>query len=514
PIPAKCRAVDDLARKFIRQFTDSVALESKWLGEAQVTAAIDALSRRVNEIASRSKQQILEAALTEQSGESPGPPQQQSHTVSGGWPMGKLERTFSASQQERLKNADERLRIALEAHEKMREIVDPGGWHPVAPQINAQTLVDEIRKLEDDLRKIAIDIFNVLAEAAWPLGSLEPFRTQLEVDAREILEWVLAKVNPKDLPSLDKTSLENAISRQVSNWIRKARQTFAPPWAAYTEAKAEPSLAEQQRYSSRDQIQSAVRDLFKEDTSARPLGDNPFPSDHPAHQAFEESTWEAKEAIGKLQSRLLVAYNTPAELLQSIFKFRTGYFNVVVKQAMCIVGDAESARWYESWVNDFARFYLDDTVSRIKCRDPNAAPQAPPYFDPESVAGFERDLTFELMRIVGHYKTEATSIVLRIKKEKSNASAKGPKRRGRRPNEDRRDAIRSAITKYGDEWRDHLGDIFNELDGKEVPLGDLQARKIDLGDGESTKVSKWDDLDLAQGEQRRQIIDVLRKYAH
>jgi hypothetical protein len=87
------------------------------------------------------------------------------------------------------------------------------------------------------------------------------------------------------------------------------------------------------------------------------------------------------------------------------------------------------------------------------------------------------------------------------------------KRRGRRPNQDRREAIHNAIARHGDEWRDHLGDIFKELDGKEVPLGDFQAREIDLGDGESTKVSKWDDLDLACGEQRRQIIDVLRKYA-
>jgi len=86
------------------------------------------------------------------------------------------------------------------------------------------------------------------------------------------------------------------------------------------------------------------------------------------------------------------------------------------------------------------------------------------------------------------------------------------KRRGRRANRERRDAIRSAINKHGDAWREHLGEIFTELDSQKVPLGDLQGMEIDLGDGQSCKASSWDDLDLAQGEQRRQIVDALRKY--
>ena len=85
-------------------------------------------------------------------------------------------------------------------------------------------------------------------------------------------------------------------------------------------------------------------------------------------------------------------------------------------------------------------------------------------------------------------------------------------RRGRRPNSQRRDAIRTTIRTHGDQWRDHLSDIFNELDNQEVPLGDFQNLKIDLGEGESAPVSTWADLDLADGAQRRGIIDVLRKY--
>jgi hypothetical protein len=89
---------------------------------------------------------------------------------------------------------------------------------------------------------------------------------------------------------------------------------------------------------------------------------------------------------------------------------------------------------------------------------------------------------------------------------------KASPRRGRRPNAVRRDAIRCAINKYGDEWRDHLLEIFAELDTNEVQLGDFQTLRIDLEDGQSSKVLGWADLDLAQGKQRRQIVDALRKY--
>ena len=68
-------------------------------------------------------------------------------------------------------------------------------------------------------------------------------------------------------------------------------------------------------------------------------------------------------------------------------------------------------------------------------------------------------------------------------------AAKSTKKRGRRPNEKRRDAICKAISEHGDTWRDHLGD------------------------GERIRASKWEDLDFAQGKQRTQIIDMLRKYA-
>jgi hypothetical protein len=90
--------------------------------------------------------------------------------------------------------------------------------------------------------------------------------------------------------------------------------------------------------------------------------------------------------------------------------------------------------------------------------------------------------------------------------------SKSGKRRGRRANPERREAIRDAITKQGNAWRDHLPEIFAELDTQAVALGDLQGMRIDLGDDQSVIVSKWEDLDLAIGDDRGKIIDVLRKY--
>jgi hypothetical protein len=107
---------------------------------------------------------------------------------------------------------------------------------------------------------------------------------------------------------------------------------------------------------------------------------------------------------------------------------------------------------------------------------------------------------------------EATGGQMSAPENASLPVLKTGKRRGRRPNQERRDAMGSAIRTHSGQWRDHLNDILTELDRQEVPLGDFQSLKIDLDDGNSTPVSNWADLDLAVGEQRRRIVDTLRKY--
>ena len=94
----------------------------------------------------------------------------------------------------------------------------------------------------------------------------------------------------------------------------------------------------------------------------------------------------------------------------------------------------------------------------------------------------------------------------------SPAEDKGAKRRGRLPDTVRRGAIHSALAKHGNQWRDHLVEIFAELDSNQAPLGRFETLEIDLGDAEVQRVKRWEDLELAQGQQLKQIVDVLRKY--
>jgi hypothetical protein len=100
----------------------------------------------------------------------------------------------------------------------------------------------------------------------------------------------------------------------------------------------------------------------------------------------------------------------------------------------------------------------------------------------------------------------------RLSMSRAPGVSKSGKKGGRRGDADRRSAIQKVIRAHGDRWRDHLSEIFAELANQEVRLGDFQTYKIDLGDGKSCSVAGWVDLDLAEGEQRGQIIDVLRKY--
>jgi len=105
-----------------------------------------------------------------------------------------------------------------------------------------------------------------------------------------------------------------------------------------------------------------------------------------------------------------------------------------------------------------------------------------------------------------------SSVPLSTPENTSLRVLKTGKRPGRRPDKERRDAIRSAIRAHGGHWREHLEDIFAELDRRKVPLGDFKILRMDLDDGQSAQVSTWADLGLAEGVQRRQIVDVLRKY--
>jgi len=282
---------------------------------------------------------------------------------------------------------------------------------------------------------------------------------------------------------------------------------------------------------------------FQHDGSERPLGDNPFPSDHAAHDVFEEATWHAKEAINGLKSELLQTLSKPPfDLIRSILTYRLSVFSVCANAALSIVGNEKTAEVYERWIDAYAAFVLDETLQKGQLRDPSTNPEteSQPLFTAELLPQISVDLHLQLMRAVAHYKEEAAKRVLLVRQERLKAFAgtsddqqtegggddgdcrtlekaspqmsKASTRRGRRANTARRDSIRRAINKHGDQWRDHLPEIFADLDSEEAALGDFQSVKIDLGDGQSSHVLSWADLDLAQGKQRRQILDSLRKY--
>jgi hypothetical protein len=61
----------------------------------------------------------------------------------------------------RLIQADQELQSNLDAHEQMREVVDPGEWHPAARGVSGPTLTSEIPKLETDIKKFAIQALNI-----------------------------------------------------------------------------------------------------------------------------------------------------------------------------------------------------------------------------------------------------------------------------------------------------------------------------------------------------------------
>ena len=164
---------------------------------------------------------------------------------------------------------------------------------------------------------------------------------------------------------------------------------------------------------------------------------------------------------------------------------------------------------------------LFDAIAAPLQNAPDFKHRLVPDFIPRMIAQIRRDqswyphnqedLTYFLAPRIKRWLNLPTAT--RSENASENPAKRTTRKSGRHANLKRRDAIHSAITQHGNEWRDHLSEIFTELDSNDVSLGDFEGREIDLGDGESAKVWKWEDHDLAQGEQRKQIIDALRKYA-
>jgi hypothetical protein len=145
---------------------------------------------------------------------------------------GKSERKLTEVHQRRLDDAERTFSDMLYAHQQMRELVCPGEFIALGQQHQGATMATEVEKLERDIKKFTTTVLEVLAESLLSIGSLEDFRSSIEVDARDTLAWALAKVDKNDLPLLNIAALEEAMSKQVSRWTSQAQREFPPAWAA------------------------------------------------------------------------------------------------------------------------------------------------------------------------------------------------------------------------------------------------------------------------------------------
>jgi len=97
--------------------------------------------------------------------------------------------------------------------------------------------------------------------------------------------------------------------------------------------------------------------------NAQPLGENRFPSDHPAHEAFEKATWRAKQSINQLQSQLADPQSmTSTEAIRAVLKFRMDCVSICANEALLIVGDENTAHDYEHLIDDLLEFHVADIL--------------------------------------------------------------------------------------------------------------------------------------------------------
>jgi hypothetical protein len=148
-----------------------------------------------------------------------------------------LDRNLSDDHRRQLAQLEEVLNANLQAHERMRLIADPeaGGWQRVGSHQNHYKMAEEIRKLERDLVTFSTGSLRMVAEALGPVSSAQLLRSRLEAYGHDLVEWLLDRANEKDLSSLDRRAIQDAVDAELSRHIKKARKDSPPPWRSATE---------------------------------------------------------------------------------------------------------------------------------------------------------------------------------------------------------------------------------------------------------------------------------------
>jgi hypothetical protein len=107
--------------------------------------------------------------------------------------------------------------------------------------------------------------------------------------------------------------------------------------------------------------------FFDADASSSPLGENPFPTDHPAFEAFESVTFEAEELISRFQAAMLrVNTSGPDDLLRYVIHYRINRSEICARSLLRIVEDRETERIYAHWLNSFAKEELSVSTGWVK----------------------------------------------------------------------------------------------------------------------------------------------------
>jgi hypothetical protein len=239
-------------------------------------------------------------------------------------------------------------------------------------------------------------------------------------------------------------------------------------------------------------ISEGALEPFREDASGRPLGDNPFPTEYPAHTAFEEATWKAKAKIAPFKLELLgTIFNTKAEFIQALLTFRKRWFSATAFETTLIVGNEETAEWYEHWIDDHARWLIEDTLIQVRRKDPKADPGAQAFFSPDDMEQIEDYLTRELLLMVTHYKGVAARRAVESIQLQQAADAKIPTEPLAPVGSPARSAPHSSLELH--KWQD-------------LEIRFLSDERVHLVAGQSTETRNYAEFDFEDGRTKKPIL--------